>query len=39
MERCQRSISVDLSWSVCGDRTQIDLKAIRPWIDLSEIDL
>jgi len=33
MERCQRSISVVLSWSVCRARTQIDLKAIRPWKD------
>jgi len=33
MERRQRSISIYLSWSVCGGGTQIDLKAIRPWKD------
>jgi len=33
MERRQISISVDLSWSACRARTQIDLKAIRPWKD------
>jgi len=30
-------ISIYLSWSVCGDRTEIDLKAIKPRKDARSI--